>query len=463
MKKIFQVLLVSLLALCCLISDVPVRTAAGTLVVSTKSTTEDALAASANAKEIFRFLVYDMGFNSAAACGVLANMRKESYFNPQALGDNGTSYGICQWHDTSTGRGRYTNLVNWCSANGYDYTTLTGQLHFLQYELSRDDSGSLHNGRTIYDAMLAFANTSDGAYEAGYYWCNAFEVPYSNDAARREAECVARGTLARDTYWVAYCVPNMNGASLTSDGIALSWDTFEGASGYELYRYTNSDYSTMSLIATTADTVFTDTTVKSGNTYTYVLCAVILLPDQSSYTATAKEINQYYLAAPELTKCSGFPSGQKIQWKKVDGATEYIIFRSDDNSEPTRIASTSSTSYKDTTALTPGVRYGYQVYACHDDGTGEPLYSTVSNSIGNYTLAQPVITSVSTVESGIKVKWDKVSHAKSYSVYRSIDGGAYEEIATVTKKSFVDTDVSSSATIKYKIYAHFTGSVGQTS
>ena len=40
---------------------------------------------------IFDFLVDEMGLNSAAACGVLANIEKESNFNPNLYGDNGSS------------------------------------------------------------------------------------------------------------------------------------------------------------------------------------------------------------------------------------------------------------------------------------------------------------------------------------------------------------------------------------
>ena len=49
--------------------------------------------------------------------------------NPQA--DNGLGYyGLCQW-----GYDRKDNLISWCEENGYDHTTIDGQLHFLQYEM----------------------------------------------------------------------------------------------------------------------------------------------------------------------------------------------------------------------------------------------------------------------------------------------------------------------------------------
>lgn len=80
-------------------------------------------------QQIYNFLTGTMGFNKAQACGILANMHRESRFNPQA--DNGIGYyGLCQW-----GFERLDNLKSWCEANGYDYTTIDGQLHFLQYEM----------------------------------------------------------------------------------------------------------------------------------------------------------------------------------------------------------------------------------------------------------------------------------------------------------------------------------------
>ena len=71
-----------------------------------------------------------MEFNSAAACGILANMNAESTGlvpDQEEIGGGG-GYGICQWTDT-----RRDDLVEWCENNGYDYTTLEGQLWFFRY------------------------------------------------------------------------------------------------------------------------------------------------------------------------------------------------------------------------------------------------------------------------------------------------------------------------------------------
>ena len=157
------------------------------IVPGQSSAPADAIFAGSNEQIIFKFLTKEAGYNAAAACGVLANIKYESGFKPTSGGDGGTSYGICQWH-----LGRKTRLINWCSANGYDYSTLEGQLYFLKHEL-----------KTYYPAVHNYlkstANTAQGAYDAGYYFCYNFEAP-----ASRATRSVTRGNYARDTLWGRY-------------------------------------------------------------------------------------------------------------------------------------------------------------------------------------------------------------------------------------------------------------------
>ena len=144
-------------------------------------------AASANETAIYNFMKTEMGLNTAAACGVLANIYRESEFDPHCYGDGGTSYGICQWHAS-----RFTSLKSFCERNGYDYTTITGQLYYLKYELENKFS-------SLNKRLHSVSNTADGAYEAGYYWCYIFEVP-----ANYKNVSVARGNFAVSTYWPVY-------------------------------------------------------------------------------------------------------------------------------------------------------------------------------------------------------------------------------------------------------------------
>ena len=166
---------------------------------------------SANETAIYNYAVNTMGLNTAAACGILANIQKESGFNPHALGDSGTSYGICQWHNS-----RWDRLKDYCTSNHLDSTTIEGQLRYLEYELKNFYS-------SVWNRLKSVKNTAEGAYDAAAYWCAVFEVPagygyWSNGEIHYGETSIARGNLAKSTYWNEYSSAGDSGtnASLTA-------------------------------------------------------------------------------------------------------------------------------------------------------------------------------------------------------------------------------------------------------
>lgn len=140
-----------------------------------------------NQEQVFAYLTSTLGLNPAASSGIMANIQKESGFNPQASGSGGKYYGICQWGDS-----RKSALIAHCASKGMDYTTLEGQLEYLRHEL-------VNSYGSIYAYLKEIPNTAQGAYDAGYYWCYHYERP-----GNIEATSAARGALARDQYWPLY-------------------------------------------------------------------------------------------------------------------------------------------------------------------------------------------------------------------------------------------------------------------
>ena len=141
-------------------------------------------AAGSNEREIYAFLTGEMGYNRAAAMGVMANIKYESSYRTDCVGDGGTSYGLCQWH-----AGRKTNLINWCAENGLDHTALDGQLRFLKYEVA-------NRYPSVHSYLKQVENSAEGAYDAGYYFCFNYEAP-----AARTSQSTKRGVYARDTLY----------------------------------------------------------------------------------------------------------------------------------------------------------------------------------------------------------------------------------------------------------------------
>jgi len=128
-----------------------------------------------------------MGYNRAAACGLLANIKVESGFRPDASGDSGRSYGICQWFSA-----RKTRLMDWCEKKGYDPSKLYSQLEFLHYELE--------NYYPKVDKYLKnVPDSAEGAYDAAYYFCYNFEAP-----ANKAAQSTSRGNSAQNNYFPKY-------------------------------------------------------------------------------------------------------------------------------------------------------------------------------------------------------------------------------------------------------------------
>lgn len=151
-------------------------------------------------EQIWNFLRAN-GFSAAAAAGIMGNMFAESGMIVDVEEySGGGGYGLCQW----TGI-RRTNLFNWCANNGYDPSTLEGQLNFLLYEV---DSMGLSWYKDIQDVT-----------EATMAWLNDFEIA----GVRVEGK---RLNAALDYYnrWKDYEQIPIGGSGVQGDGIATgSW------------------------------------------------------------------------------------------------------------------------------------------------------------------------------------------------------------------------------------------------
>ena len=137
-----------------------------------------------NEAAVVQYCMEKLGLNTAATCGILANIYCESGFRTNAIGDGGTSVGICQWHNS-----RWTNLRNFVPD---DWQTLDGQLRFMRKEL-------LGRYRDTLDYLRAVPDDEQGAYDAAYYWCMHYEMP-----DRILSRSTTRGYLAKNVYWKRY-------------------------------------------------------------------------------------------------------------------------------------------------------------------------------------------------------------------------------------------------------------------
>jgi len=130
----------------------------------TPETTDDTLPGNSNEEKTFRYLISQdqHAYTPEQACGIIGNLLHESGLNPLAVSQvpGEDSFGIAQWNPAVN---RKQELIEYCVQNGFDYTSLFGQLKFLKYDLDttygyrvNKKLGDLKDAPTVEDASKIF-------------------------------------------------------------------------------------------------------------------------------------------------------------------------------------------------------------------------------------------------------------------------------------------------------------------
>ncbi len=234
-------------------------------------------------------------------------------------------------------------------------------------------------------------------------------------------------------------------SKITSKGVFIEWSSHKSADNYFVYRKESG--GEWKKIGETEERKFTDSTVKSGKTYSYGIVPVV-----DSYKGDMDEdeiVTIKYIASPTITEITNYKATVKVEWKKVEGAKKYrlqrVVLDADWNASGSykTIATVSGTSFKDTD-LVAGRRYRYRVYAVADDAE-----SVASTSVKNIFLATPEITSRANAYGGIKLEWSSVKNAQNYSIMRKESEGEWKTIKTLSSSKTAYTDKTAKNGVKY--------------
>ncbi len=153
----------------------------------------------------------------------------------------------------------------------------------------------------------------------------------------------------------------------------------------------------------------------------------------------------------KLKTIANASSGVKLTWNKIEKADYYEIYRKVKGGSYECIGTTTSVSYIDKTTKS-GTNYYYVIKSVNSAGK-----SAVSNTLSIKFLAAPTLKSIATAKAGVTIKWDQVTGASGYKVYRQTGSGNYVEVATVKKGttvSYVDKSAKKGKTYTYKVKAY---------
>ena len=308
------------------------------------------------------------------------------------------------------------------------YSTVTGT--------SYTNTSYIENGNTYYYKVRALK--SDGTAGA---WSSIVSVTY---------RAASTGTLP---------APTVTGGNDSQGRPTLKWRAVTGAAKYEVYRARSKDGDYIKY-STVTGTSYTNTSyIENGNTYYYKVRA--LKSDgtagawSSIVSVTYRAASTGTLPAPAVTGGNDSQGRPTLKWKAVTGAAKYEIYRSySRDGSYSKYSTQTSTAYTNSSYLTSGTTYYYKVRALDANGNAGP-YSAVVSVTCRLKLSAPSVTGGKDSQGRPTLKWNAVTGAAKYEVYRSTSrSGTYTKYSTQTSTSYTNSSyLTSGTTYYYKVRA----------
>ena len=300
------------------------------------------------------------------------------------------------------------------------YSTTTGT--------SYTNTGYIENGNTYYYKVRALdANGTAGA------WSSVVSVTYKQ-------------TLP---------APAVTGGKDSQGRPTLKWNAVSGAAKYEVYRARSKD-GTYTKYSTTTGTSYTNTGyIENGNTYYYKVRALDANGTAGAWSSIVSVTYKQTLPAPAVTGGNDAQGRPTLTWKVVTGAAKYEVYRArSKDGDYIKYSTVTGTSYTNTSYIESGSTYYYKVRALDANGTAGAWSSVVSVTY-KQTLSAPTVTGGKDSQGRPTLKWNAVSGAAKYEVYRARSkDGDYIKYSTVTGTSYTNTSyIESGNTYYYKVRA----------
>ncbi len=246
--------------------------------------------------------------------------------------------------------------------------------------------------------------------------------------------------------------PSIQSLSNLVSGVKVTWNAVPDATTYNVYRKLPEQTSWGTPVFVTSSLQFIDASVGSGEMYQYTVEANT--PDgPTGYNLIGKSI--YFLETPDVLSVSNSNGGVTFKWRGVEGATGYQVYRRTSTGGWVYVGATAKTYLLDKGAkakITSGAAYRYTVraYFKTDEGVVHRSNFDSTGLVIRY-MATPKMHSLTNGANGITVKWNKVSGAKGYRIYRktSKSGWTYVTTVSASKNSYLDTAVKSKSGTAY--------------
>ena len=300
-----------------------------------------------------------------------------------------------------------------------------------------------------YSTVTGTSYTNTSYIESGntYY--------YKVRALKSDGTAGAWSSIVSVTYKQTLSAPTVTGGNDSQGRPTLTWKAVTGAAKYEVYRARSKD-GTYSKYSTTTGTAYTNSSyLTSGATYYYKVRALDANGNAGPYSAVVSVTCRLKLTAPTVTGSTDSQGRPTLKWNAVTGAAKYEVYRArSKDGDYIKYSTVTGTSYTNTSYLANGTTYYYKVRALGSDGTAGPDSTPVSVTY-KAPFGAPLVTGSKDSQGRPALKWDKVTDAAKYEVYRARSkDGTYSLMSTQSATGYTNTSyLANGTTYYYKVRA----------
>ena len=307
-----------------------------------------------------------------------------------------------------------------------------------KYEIYRATSENGKYSRVTTTTKLTYTDTKASAGKVYFY---KLRVKGSKSAYNNDYSTVA-------ACWVSCATPSVSTTVDAATGKPkLSWKAVTGATGYRVYRSLPGEEEYTLLAEQTAKT-YLDLQAPVSTKCTYRVQAVGRSSEMDSALTNALKVTS--VCARPTVKTDITQDGEAvISWQPVEGAVSYQLYRSTSSSKSYEmILETEETTYTDP-AVTAGKTYYYKAVAVGKQGRS--AQSSYAKATGK--CAVPEVEGSMNASGKPVLSWNKVTGAKKYEIYRSVNGASFKKLTTTTKLTYTDSKATAGAQCVYKVRA----------
>lgn len=229
-------------------------------------------------------------------------------------------------------------------------------------------------------------------------------------------------------------------------GMYVEWNGIDNATFYRVYRKVPG--GKWCFLGKTTATNFADKTAVNGTEYMYTVRA------GKGNVLSGYYLSDYveYISMVNFTSVKNTKNTITITWESNEIADGYYIYRSVNNSKwkkYTTVYGSKTVSFTDK-KVENGKTYQYRVRAFDGD-----VYSSFDPAgIGTTILSTPKISGVANAIDGVSVKWNAITGATGYRVYRktTADKG-WTYLGLSKQNKYTDKTAESGVTYQYTVRA----------